>query len=656
MKNKKKQLIKMAGICLAIIIIGFMVQQFFQNWQDIKPYLANMNPWIMLAAVVIYMMAFLATGYNWSYILWTMDSKHNRKEYLNIHMVSALARYIPGGIWNIVGKALMCTEKEVEKSATTASMILEYVFQIISSGLFCVFFIPVLIREVLTPPLMAAALIGVVVLIVLLPWGVRLGTRLLGKLFREDLSSLKLNNNYVYKILIRYILVWLLTGVGLIVLVKAFKPIEGMQGLYLVLSYPVSWVAGFLSPSPNGMGIREGVLSLLLGSRYEYTLLLLITLTTRIWTIMGEAAAFLCFKLYYILTAMLEKRKEIKKETEKISADTQGTVPAEQILFITTKNLDYLRNTQEIRLLKEKGYSLKIIGSNSKYYFIRMGKVYWRLLWLSNKRYSTVFIGFLPQLVLPFWYWKFKKKRIVIDFFISLYDTIVFDRKKVKETSFLAKIIKQWDAYTIHLAEIIIADTRAHGAYFKKEFGLGKAKLNILYLEADQKIYYEKKINRPEKWKKQYLVLYFGSILPLQGVDIVLKSAQILKEKSEIHFIIIGPVKEKLDVTESDTITYVSWLSQQELSDYINMADLCLAGHFNNKIHKAERTIPGKAYIYRACGKPMILGDNPANKELFDKNMEGIYYVEMGNPQALAEEILRIKENTNEINHSDTVL
>ena len=139
-------------------------------------------------------------------------------------------------------------------------------------------------------------------------------------------------------------------------------------------------------------------------------------------------------------------------------------------------------------------------------------------------------------------------------------------------------------------------------------------------------------------------VLYFGSILPLQGVDIVLKSAQILQKNTAIHFTLIGPIKEGDGKVESDTITYIPWLSQEQLAEAIAQADLCLAGHFNKDINKAKRTIPGKAYIYRAMEKPMILGDNSATRELYSEDMDGIYFVEMGNPQALAKKILKIKE------------
>lgn len=299
-----------------------------------------------------------------------------------------------------------------------------------------------------------------------------------------------------------------------------------------------------------------------------------------------------------------------------------------------------MRNTQELNLLKKQNQEVKVIGSLSKSYPKRLLIVYLKLLFLNIKEFNKVFIGFAPQLVLPFWWWKFRKKSVTIDFFISMYDTFVFDRKKFQKNSLFGKFFNYLDRRTLSLADTIICDTKEHGKYFVEELGASSERLHTLYLEADTTIYY------PREKKKEndfFEVLYFGSILPLQGVDIVLKSAQILRRNPEVHFTLIGPIGKEYQKVDSDTITYISWLSQKQLAEAIAQADLCLAGHFNSNINKAKRTIPGKAYIYQAMKKPMILGDNPATRELYSEDMDGVYFVEMGNPQALAEKILEVK-------------
>lgn len=317
------------------------------------------------------------------------------------------------------------------------------------------------------------------------------------------------------------------------------------------------------------------------------------------------------------------------------------TLKDKKVVFITTKNLDYIRNTQEISLVRREAASCEVIGSEGKGYAKRLLHVFGRILTTDFSGYDVVFVGFAPQLVLPFFSWKFRKNVVIEDFFISLYDTLVFDRKKLKETSLGAKFFRKLDRKTLQKAKYIIADTKAHAAYFSEEFGCDRSKMQVFYLEADKDIYYPRK---PLKKRNTFHVLYFGSILPLQGVDIVMQAVKELGGQKDISFEIIGPVKEQ-EKADTENVVYYPWLKQEELAEHIASADLCLAGHFNADIGKAKRTIPGKAYIYAAMDKPMILGDNPATHELYSGEDPGIYFVEMGNPHTLATLILQVAES-----------
>ena len=310
-------------------------------------------------------------------------------------------------------------------------------------------------------------------------------------------------------------------------------------------------------------------------------------------------------------------------------------------LFITTKNLDYIRNTQELNLISNHAHSCTVIGSYSKNYPLRLLMVYLKLLFINTGKFDTVFVGFAPQLVLPLFYFKFRKKYIIEDFFISMYDTLCCDRQKVKPGSIFGKLLHAIDKLTLSLADLVICDTNAHGQYFSSEFQVPESKLYTLYLEADSQIYTEKPPTRPSHLNDEFVVLYFGSVLLLQGIDVVLQAMSLLKDDPDIFFYFIGPIKDsKLAAVKptSNNIVYIDWLPQNELAKYISQANLCLAGHFHATIEKAKRTIPGKAYIYKAMKKPMILGDNPANHELFSNDPDAIF-VEMGNPQMLAEVI-----------------
>lgn len=314
-----------------------------------------------------------------------------------------------------------------------------------------------------------------------------------------------------------------------------------------------------------------------------------------------------------------------------------------RVLFITTKNLDYIRNEQEMSLISGKASSVKIIGSAKSNYFLRLIFVYTNLLFQNMKNIDVVFVGFAPQLIIPFLKFKFRKKTVIMDFFISMYDTLVCDRKKVRKDSFFAGLLHQIDEKTLAYADRVVVDTRAHGDFFCKEFGAKPEKMDVLYLQANKSIYYPREQKKKSMLQDKFIVLYFGSILPLQGVDVVIQAAELLQDYSNIYFYIIGPVNSGLKKMHQDNVEYIDWLSQEKLAEYIAMADLCLAGHFSGEIEKARRTIPGKAYIYDAMEKKILLGENAANHELFEAG-NGKYFVQMGNPRALADKIVEIME------------
>lgn len=315
------------------------------------------------------------------------------------------------------------------------------------------------------------------------------------------------------------------------------------------------------------------------------------------------------------------------------------------VLFITTKNIDYIRNTQEIRILKGLANQVELIYSDKKNYVLRILHVWSKMRKVKVHNADVVFAGFSPQLVVPFVGFRLKEKPIIIDFFISVYDTLVCDRKKFKDGGVAAKICHKIDEITLRAATHIITDTKAHASYFISEFNCRAELFETIYLEADSNIYYPRPQNKLEELKDKFVVLYFGNILPLQGVEVILDAIRELKDHNDIYFDIIGPIPKKYNKPIQDNVCYTEWLPQDKLAEHIANADLCLAGHFSNNIEKAKRTIPGKAYIYEMMKKKMILGNCIANQEIFNEDKMHSF-IEMGNAHILSRKIVELRNES----------
>lgn len=126
-----------------------------------------------------------------------------------------------------------------------------------------------------------------------------------------------------------------------------------------------------------------------------------------------------------------------------------------RVLFITTKNPDYIRNTQEIALIEEHAAAYTLVASTHEGYVKRLLSIYRRLFTLRMSDYDTVFLGFAPQLVMPLFAWKFKNVDIVEDFFISMYDTLCCDRCKFQPDSHIGHLLHRIDSRTIAAADAV---------------------------------------------------------------------------------------------------------------------------------------------------------------------------------------------------------
>ena len=201
-------------------------------------------------------------------------------------------------------------------------------------------------------------------------------------------------------------------------------------------------------------------------------------------------------------------------------------------------------------------------------------------------------------------------------------------------------LLKKIDQRIISKSDIVYTDTNTQARYFKSLFRIDNNKLKVVYFESNDLIY-KKEVKGIEKRDNEFRVLWFGTVLPLQGLNTILKSAELLEQKDNIKFYIIGNLK-RIKTKNYKNVTFINWIAQEKLAEYIKSADLCLAGHFSGEIERANRVIPGKAYIYHSMGKKMILGESEANREKFNENFQDIFYVKRGNPEELAKKIEEI--------------
>ena len=243
----------------------------------------------------------------------------------------------------------------------------------------------------------------------------------------------------------------------------------------------------------------------------------------------------------------------------------------------------------------------------------------------------------------------FRRKPLIFDAFLSLYDTAVMDRRIVRHGSFKAKLLRLIDTWSCRLADAVLLDTQLHVDYFVKEFGLPAGKFYDVPVGSALSSSYPPLYKRGDRGDLTFEILYFGSYIPLHGVDIIIQAAKILQSENDIVFTLIGkgqllPVmKQLVSDLELKNVSFIDrFVEEKELVQYIQRADICL-GIFG-QTEKALRVIPCKVYNCLQFGKPLITGNTVATEGIL-KHKDNAFLCRPGDPDDLARGITELKND-----------
>ena len=243
---------------------------------------------------------------------------------------------------------------------------------------------------------------------------------------------------------------------------------------------------------------------------------------------------------------------------------------------------------------------------------------------------------------------KYTDKPVFFDPLISRYLSKVFDYKTVWKYSPRGYKNYLKDKRAFRYSDFILADTYSHKEYFINTFDIPPGKIGILPVGVLKDLFY--KMNVPRSGKT-FVVGFFGSFLPLHGVDKILQAATLLRHDPRIEFRMYGhgrllqKMKKKANSLKLDNLSFMGYLNYGDINYTINSFDLCL-GIFGSSL-KARIVIPNKIYHYAACGKPILTMDTEGIREIFTGGHDILLCESTG--ESIADSIMHCLENEKSI-------
>ena len=291
-----KSLRQHVGILIAGILLYFLMTPFLQTHTELKDATFQIQwGWLFCSfgAIVFYWSAYL---YPFASLLSGITEKRVsfRNAFTLFHLAN-ITRYLPGRVWGVVRLLSLSERFGLSKTAVGSSLTLHVGVETALGGLIGV--------SLIFSPEMRETALGILetfsghtLLLVLVVVGLLAGILFcIPKLARHVKAFLKTLRPLLKKsrlwgnVLAVHSLLWICQGLAFFFFVRSFVPVQWTQASVLSACFAFAWIVGFLSfLTPGGLGVREGLLGLLLANYMPAPQATLVALLCRVWMLSAE--------------------------------------------------------------------------------------------------------------------------------------------------------------------------------------------------------------------------------------------------------------------------------------------------------------------------------------------------------------------------------
>jgi uncharacterized membrane protein YbhN (UPF0104 family) len=287
---------KIIGLPLAGVILFFIIRNLASGLGEIGKYEVHINAWRVVLAFSVFLVVFPAYAGLWRRLLGGLGYRIGFMKSMRMWFLSQAGRYVPGKVWFALGRIYLCGREGIPAAAASVALGIE-ILLVLGSSLVMFALGSVWGLGGLRYPYTLVLLLLPVVVAGVHPRVIRAVLNRFGK----DISGITLTYPGVLMLLAGYTACWCVYGLGFYLIATAVSLGTGSRliepvGTFQLIRHlsginAISWSAGLLSVvTPAGLGVREGVSSMLLASVFVRPYPSLVPLVARVWVTVAEFA------------------------------------------------------------------------------------------------------------------------------------------------------------------------------------------------------------------------------------------------------------------------------------------------------------------------------------------------------------------------------
>lgn len=283
---------RFVGPAVVLLAVVFLARALVGGWSEAQEYEWRFDPGHLGLSIVLIFLYYAQQWGGWRLIMGSFGDPLGRLESAAIWFASILGRYVPGNVVMVAGRISLCRRRGIPAATTFASLVYENALILISALIVAAASVPLWPLFPYRGYALVLAALAPVGLLCLHPavFG-RLANAVLRRFKQEPLGA-TLPFGRVLFLLLYYAGGWVLLGLAFASLASAVAPVNAGDLALLVGGYAFAWEVGFLSfVTPSGLGVKEGVLLLILNLVFPAPVSAALVVLSRLWQTLAELAA-----------------------------------------------------------------------------------------------------------------------------------------------------------------------------------------------------------------------------------------------------------------------------------------------------------------------------------------------------------------------------
>ncbi len=288
------------GAFLICIILFLIAKNLYSNWDKLGEFGFQPDYTYLFVSLIVLLLAWIATVWSLQRIFAALDYDISFWDVYTIYFRSIAGKYLPGKVWQIAGSTYLAAKRGIPEGISVTSFVLGQVYWILSGmvligcgaavGLFrdSTGFLST-VKWTFIP-----VIIGIII-VAIKPKYMEAPMNWMLRLLKREKVDIYIGFRVGVKILAYYLVCWSIFGLAFWFFVGSLTPIYFDRYLILTAVFSAAIIIGFLSLfAPGGIGVREGILILLLTytNDFESPLPSIIALGFRLVMTISEIISF----------------------------------------------------------------------------------------------------------------------------------------------------------------------------------------------------------------------------------------------------------------------------------------------------------------------------------------------------------------------------